>query len=289
MLMSMTGFGKATGNFQDKKVSIEIRSLNSKTLDLNVRMSSAYREIEAEIRKVISAYMDRGKVDVNINVDNTGDSKNYTLNKDLAKAYYADLKEVNELIGEKSVDYLAMILKMPDILINEREEIGQEEKDWILELTKEACENMNEFRRQEGIALEVEFTERIEDIINGTQAVQANHLVKLTIVVCNCQGFIFIDTQSFFLHFGICIICSAGCLGTTNHPCNQFLLWYFHGQYYIDGCSMFTEQGVQRFRLWLGAGKPVKQKSIHACVCCNGSTNHADHYCIRHKLSSIHE
>ena len=164
MLMSMTGFGKATGNFQDKKVSIEIRSLNSKTLDLNVRMSSAYREIEAEIRKVISAYMDRGKVDVNINVDNTGDTKNYTLNKDLAKSYYADLKEVNELIGEKSEDYLAMILKMPDILINEREEIGQEEKDWILELTKEACENMNEFRRHEGIALEVEFTERIEDI-----------------------------------------------------------------------------------------------------------------------------
>jgi uncharacterized protein (TIGR00255 family) len=172
MLMSMTGFGKATGNFQSdalsssngKKVTIEIRSLNSKTLDLNVRMSSAYREIEAEIRKMISASMDRGKVDVNINVDNTGDTKNFTLNKDLAKAYYADLKEVNELIGEKSVDYLAMILKMPDILINEREEIGQEEKDWILELTKEACENMNEFRRQEGQALETEFTERIEDI-----------------------------------------------------------------------------------------------------------------------------
>lgn len=164
MLMSMTGFGKATGSFQSKKVSIEIRSLNSKTLDLNVRMTSAYRELEAEIRKLISESMDRGKVDVNINLDSTGDVKNFTINKDLAKAYYNDLKNVNESIGEKTEDYLALILKMPDIYINEREEISQEEKNWILALTKEACENMNEFRRQEGRALESEFTDRIEDI-----------------------------------------------------------------------------------------------------------------------------
>lgn len=160
----MTGYGKATGSFQSKKVSIEIRSLNSKSLDLNVRVAPIYRELEAEIRKVIGQFLDRGKIDVNINLDSTGDTKNYTINKDLAKAYFNDLKNINELIDGKTEDYLSLILRMPDIYINEREEISVEEKTWILNLLQEACNKMNEFRRQEGEALENEFTARIEDI-----------------------------------------------------------------------------------------------------------------------------
>ena len=160
----MTGFGKAIGNFQSKKVSIEIRTLNSKSLDLNVRVAPIYREVESEIRKIVGDSLDRGKIDLNINLDSTGDVKNFTINKDLAKAYYADLKAVNSLIGEHTDDYLSVILRMPDIYINEREELGAEEKTWILNLTKEAVDHLNEFRRQEGQALEKEFTERIEDI-----------------------------------------------------------------------------------------------------------------------------
>lgn len=76
MLMSMTGFGKATGTFHSKKISIEVRSLNSKSLDLNVRLSSHYREIEASIRNLVAELLDRGKIDVNINLDSTGDTKN---------------------------------------------------------------------------------------------------------------------------------------------------------------------------------------------------------------------
>jgi uncharacterized protein (TIGR00255 family) len=162
--MSMTGFGKATDTFKSKKISIEIRSLNSKSLDLNVRLSSHYRELEASIRNIVAELLDRGKIDVNINLDSTGDTKNYTINKDLANAYYTDLKEVNALIGEKSQDYLSMILRMPDIYINEREELTVEEKEWVISLVKNACHNLNEFRRQEGVALEKEFTDRIEDI-----------------------------------------------------------------------------------------------------------------------------
>lgn len=160
----MTGFGKATGTFQSKKVSVEIRSLNSKTLDLNVRVAPFYRELEPEIRKLLSEVLDRGKVDVNINIDSTGESKNYTINKDLALAYYKDLKEINELTGQSSEDYLSLILRMPDIYINEREDLGKDEKDWIMKLTKEACESLNEFRRQEGKALQLEFIERIDEI-----------------------------------------------------------------------------------------------------------------------------
>ena len=166
MLMSMTGFGKTTGTFQSKKVTVEIRSLNSKSLDLNVRVSGVYRELEAEIRKVVLELLDRGKIDVNINLDSTGDTKNYAVNKDLAKAYYQDLKAVNDLIGEKTEDYLALILRMPDIYINEKDELGEEEKQWLIGLVRDACENLNGFRRQEGQALEKEFYERITEIRN---------------------------------------------------------------------------------------------------------------------------
>lgn len=164
MLMSMTGFGKITGSFESKKVSIEIRSLNSKSLDLNVRIASNYRELESEVRKIVGEVLDRGKIDVYINMDSTGDVKNFTLNKDLAAAYFEDLKEVNALINGSTEDYLSLILRMPDIYNNEREELTDAEKAWLLQLVKDACEKLNEFRRQEGNALVQEFTLRIEDI-----------------------------------------------------------------------------------------------------------------------------
>ncbi len=164
MLKSMTGYGKATAAYLGKRVSVEVRSLNSKSLDLNVRYAPIYKELEGNIRSIIGEYLDRGKVDVTINIDGTGDAKNYTVNQDLAKAYYKDLKALNDAIGEKSEDYLSLILRMPDIYINEKEELTDDEKEWLLELVKEASTQLNDFRRQEGIALEKEFTERIEDI-----------------------------------------------------------------------------------------------------------------------------
>lgn len=160
----MTGYGKATAAYLEKRVSVEVKSLNSKSLDLNVRYAPIYKELEGNIRSIIGENLDRGKVDVTINIDGTGDAKNYTVNQDLAKAYYKDLKAVNDAIGETSEDYLSMILRMPDIYINEKEELTDGEKEWLLGLVKEASEQLNIFRRQEGSALEKEFTERIEDI-----------------------------------------------------------------------------------------------------------------------------
>jgi uncharacterized protein (TIGR00255 family) len=164
MLLSMTGFGKATGTFGTKKVSVEIRSLNSKSFDLNLRVAGIYRELEPLMRNLIGQELERGKIDAIVSLDSTGDSKNYAINRDLAKAYYADLKATNALIGEESMDYLSLILRMPDIYSNEREELNEEEKKWIIDLVKDACALMTDFRRQEGRALETEFTERIEAI-----------------------------------------------------------------------------------------------------------------------------
>ena len=164
MLMSMTGYGKATGTFEGKKVTVELRSLNSKSLDLNMRLASTYKELEPQLRNLIAEMLDRGKVDMIIQIDSTGETKSVSINKDLAQAYFKDLREVNALIGGKTEDYLSLVLRMPDIYINEREELTDEEKVWILDLTKKACEALNTFRRQEGKALENEFTARIGDI-----------------------------------------------------------------------------------------------------------------------------
>ena len=175
----MTGFGKATGSFQGKKVTIEIRALNSKTLDLNVRIPSIYRPIESDMRKILMKELERGKVDVNVNIDDSGDAKSVSVNKSLAKAYYEDLKSVNDSIGEKSVDYLAMIMRMPDVLVSEREDLPEGEKAFLLELLNEACVALNDFRGQEGEALQKEFTERIEDIARLLVAIEPYENVRV--------------------------------------------------------------------------------------------------------------
>jgi uncharacterized protein (TIGR00255 family) len=164
MLMSMTGFGRVSGTFESKKISVEVRSLNSKGLDLNVRIHNYYKELEPIARKLVTEQLERGKIDLYINIDSTGDSKSYSINTDLAQAYFKDLKSISEMIGQPADDYLSLLLRMPDIFINEREELTNPEKEFVLDLVKQACAKLNEFRRQEGIALEIEFTERIEGI-----------------------------------------------------------------------------------------------------------------------------
>jgi len=164
MLHSMTGYGKATGNYEGKKVSVEVKSLNSKSMDLYVRTPSFYREKELDIRQQITALLDRGKVEVNVNIESTGAMKSVEINKDLALAYYQDLKQTNDLLSEKSVDYLSLIVKMPDIFMQSKEEITAEENVFLTDLVAQACQQLNNFRRQEGEALEKEFTERINEI-----------------------------------------------------------------------------------------------------------------------------
>ncbi|NVK64505.1 MAG: YicC family protein [Flavobacteriales bacterium] len=164
MLKSMTGFGKATGTFQTKKVSVEIRSLNSKSIDLNARVASQYREVEPDIRKLVAKELSRGKVDVSVSIDSIGDESATKLNSGLAKSYYEDLKSINEAIGEETQDYLALIMRMPDIYNTERESLSDEEKAWVLDLVKEATNKLNDFRRKEGMELESEFQDRIGEI-----------------------------------------------------------------------------------------------------------------------------
>jgi uncharacterized protein (TIGR00255 family) len=160
----MTGYGKAAGSYEGKKVSVEIKALNSKSLDIYARIATVYRDKELEIRQLVSNLLDRGKIEINIAIESTGASKSVEVNKDLAVAYYNDLKATNTLIGESSSDYLALILRMPDIFMQSKDEISEAELIFLYKLVEVACQHLNVFRRQEGEALETEFNQRIAEI-----------------------------------------------------------------------------------------------------------------------------
>jgi uncharacterized protein (TIGR00255 family) len=164
MLKSMTGFGKASGTFQSKKISVEIRSLNSKSMDLNVRMPSLFKELDSAIRKFVSNELGRGKIDVFINLDSIGEESNVSINQGLAKKYFTELKALNDAVGTSTDDYLTLIMRMPDVIENAKEDLSEEEKQWLMALVKEAAQKLNEFRRKEGQDLEREFSDRIDEI-----------------------------------------------------------------------------------------------------------------------------
>ena len=164
MVLSMTGFGKSNGVFESKKVSVEIRSLNSKGLDLSLKIASPYRDLETDIRKMLSETLDRGKVDIGIFIESTNESLNNILNNEVATKYYSAIKKLNESWGEAPQDYLSIVLRMPEVLNTQAVELTAEEKNWILNLVKETCGKLNDFRAQEGFALKKEFELRIGEI-----------------------------------------------------------------------------------------------------------------------------
>ena len=162
--MSMTGFGKASGSHQSKKVSVEIRSLNSKSMDLNVRMPQRYKELDADVRKYVSKALSRGKVDVTISMDSMGDESAVSINQPLAKKYYEELKALGTALNEESEDYLSLVLRMPEVMETKADSLEEDEVVWIMDLIAEATANLRDFRRREGKELEQEFNARIQDI-----------------------------------------------------------------------------------------------------------------------------
>jgi uncharacterized protein (TIGR00255 family) len=176
MVLSMTGYGKASGIFEGKKVIAEIRSLNSKSLDLNVRAIPIYREIELEVRAVVSELLDRGKVELSLSLENSGETKNYVINKELALAYYKDIKETADLLGEPTNDLLSLVLRMPEIYSNEKDTLTPEEGAFVVQLVREACQQLISFRKQEGDQLKADFeanigriNELLQDVVNYEQ------------------------------------------------------------------------------------------------------------------------
>lgn len=163
MIQSMTGFGKASLQLPTKKITVEIKSLNSKGLDLNVRMPSALREMELGLRNRIAQKLERGKVDFSLFVEITGEETTSKINVPIVKAYINQMKEV--IPNGDATELMKMAVRMPDALKTEREEIDESEWAQIEGLVDEALENIQSFRIAEGVSLEKEFIIRIGNIL----------------------------------------------------------------------------------------------------------------------------
>ena len=179
MVLSMTGFGKSNGVFESKKVSVEIRSLNSKGLDLSLKIASPYRDLETDIRKMLSENLDRGKVDIGIFIESTNESHNNIINNEVATKYYSAIKKLNESWGEAPQDYLSIVLRMPEVLNTQTAELTEEEKKWILNLVNKTCGKLNDFRAQEGAALKKEFELRIGEIRSLLSQIEAFEDIRI--------------------------------------------------------------------------------------------------------------
>ena len=158
----MTGFGKASLQLPTKKITVEVKSLNSKGLDLSVRMPSAYREMELGLRNQIALKLERGKVDFSIFIESTAEQTSTKVNVPIVKAYINQLREVYPAADE--TELMKMAVRMPDTLKTEREEI--DENDWseIQKVISEALDYIGNFRKDEGASLEKEFQLRIGNI-----------------------------------------------------------------------------------------------------------------------------
>lgn len=144
----MTGFGKAVNQLSNKKIIVEIKSLNSKSLDLNVRLPQVYREKELELRKLLSTSLQRGKIDFSLYVENIVEQNNTTVNAPIVKDYIAQMKNI--LPNADETELMKMAVRMPDALKTDKEEIDENEWVEIIQTTEEALTYLNEFRVSEG-------------------------------------------------------------------------------------------------------------------------------------------
>lgn len=164
MIKSMTGFGKSATSINQKKISIEIRSLNSKLADISIRIPAIYKEKELELRTKINQYLERGKIEFNLYVEQTTATPNYQINESLFKNYYNELKKLSDELGEQS-DLITIVAGMPDVFQKEEKQ-ALDESEWqtIVELTTKALQDIDAYRTDEGNTLQKEMELRINNI-----------------------------------------------------------------------------------------------------------------------------
>ena len=163
MIQSMTGFGKASLQLPTKKITVEIKSLNSKGLDLNTRMPSVFREMELGLRNQLSQKLERGKIDFSLYVEITGEETSSKINVPIIRGYINQMKAV--IPNADETELMKMAVRMPDALKTERDEIDENQWKEIQTVIDQSLENMMQFRRDEGVALEKEFLHRIANIM----------------------------------------------------------------------------------------------------------------------------
>ncbi|MBR6661885.1 MAG: YicC family protein [Alistipes sp.] len=162
----MTGFGKSEISLPTKKISVEVRSLNSKQLDLTVKLPGIYRPFEFDIRSIASAAIVRGKADVTITVENTAANSSASINKEIFREY---IRQINEALTytEINADYDAIVpvaMRMPDVVSTQVENVSEQEQEALIQAVKEALQRFTEFREQEGATLIADLLTRVDKI-----------------------------------------------------------------------------------------------------------------------------
>ena len=168
MIVSMTGFGKSETKFQRKKLNAEIRSLNSKNIDLNLRIPNRYREIESKIRAKINGELSRGKIDLLIGIDLQDEDKISSLNHTVIKKYIGELKKISD---SSESDLLKMAIRLPESIKIEKEDISKEEKKVLFKIIDKAIIKLNQYRITEGKSIEKDFKSKIKTIYKLVKSV----------------------------------------------------------------------------------------------------------------------
>ena len=174
MILSMTGYGKAVVAYKEKKINVEVKSLNSKSLDLSARIAPLYREKEMEIRRLLAQKLERGKVDFSLWVEKESTVDATPINAALIENYYKQIKAISESTGiPEPEDWFTTLLRLPDVTAKTEVEVLDEE-EWLVaqQAINEAIEKLTEFRKQEGAALEKKFTEKIDNIANLLKSIE---------------------------------------------------------------------------------------------------------------------
>ena len=174
MILSMTGYGKAVVAYKEKKINVEVKSLNSKSLDLSARIAPLYREKEMEIRRLLAQKLERGKVDFSLWVEKESTVDATPINAALVENYYKQIKAISASTGiPEPEDWFITLLRLPDVTAKTEVEVLDEE-EWLVaqQAINEAIEKLTEFRKQEGAALQKKFTEKIDNIANLLKSIE---------------------------------------------------------------------------------------------------------------------
>ena len=168
MIQSMTGYGKATTIYKEKKINVEIKSLNSKSLDLSTRIAPLYREKELEIRQQVAHALERGKIDFSIWIEKDTSTDLSPINSEVVENYYKQIKQIAVTTGlPEPQDWFRTLLSLPDVTIKTETEVLDDEEWAVAQKTiTEALNQLIDFRKQEGAALQKKFTEKLDNITN---------------------------------------------------------------------------------------------------------------------------
>lgn len=172
MIRSMTGFGKANGSAGSNMITVEVKSLNSKFLELNLRMPTVYKDKDLELRNEISKAIERGKVDFIITIEQVPGARKSAFNKDVIKTYFEDFTSLKKELKISSEDYLSIIMRLPNVLNLEKTEADSKEWKAIETLTRKALKEFNDFRIKEGKALQKDFEIRINAIKENLKKIE---------------------------------------------------------------------------------------------------------------------